>query len=204
MRAASGLLNAAGPPAGASMSSNVSSYDCARGSLCSGRQTPCLWRCRWPGKWDLTNSALHDALQVSMKEQLVRALGKTLSNTWCVSQLMCIESPKVTYTQSWENGCFDAPLCDHTCSVDKCMNLSKHCWSGTQYRSLARREINANASSVSTANARAVQDDRVPSAAVLPEELFSIEEDKEPTNQQQEQQQDTMSSSNDASMSFLS
>lgn len=102
---------------------------------------------RWPGKWDLTNSALHDALQVSMKEQLVRALGKTLSNTW---------------------------------------------------------EINANASSVSTANATAVQDDRVPSAAPLPEELFSIEEDVEPTTQQQEQQQDTTSSSNNASMSFLS
>ncbi len=60
------------------------------GSLCSDKETPCLWRCRWPGKWDLTNSALHDALQVSMKEQLVRALGKTLSNTWCALMLICV------------------------------------------------------------------------------------------------------------------
>ncbi|CAL5228978.1 g12211 [Coccomyxa viridis] len=40
---------------------------------------------RCAAKWDLTNSALHDALQVSMKEQLVRALGKTLSQTWNVN-----------------------------------------------------------------------------------------------------------------------
>ena len=42
--------------------------------------------CRCPGKWEnissISNSALQDALQVSMKEQLVRALGKTLSKTW--------------------------------------------------------------------------------------------------------------------------
>ncbi len=52
------------------------------GSCVNGAPCPC----RCPGKWEdissISNSALHDALQVSMKEQLVRALGKTLSKTW--------------------------------------------------------------------------------------------------------------------------
>ncbi len=70
--------------------------------------------------------------------------------------------------------------------------------------SLACREINANASSVSKANAAAGQDDQVPSTAALPEDLFSIEKDKDnPATQQQEQQQDT-SRSKAASISFLS